>query len=87
MSKAGIAMKLRGTALEPSTPQPGHAVALEKPEPAAPAPTPSPPAVLQIPDADTDDGLGSSEAFVAAYRSRLREALAQLPGGADEFTS
>jgi hypothetical protein len=34
LSKAGVAAKLKGTALEPSEPQQGQAVQLEKPEPA-----------------------------------------------------
>jgi len=42
MSKAGIAFKLKGTALEPGEPAPGEPVTLEKPEP-APPPAPPPP--------------------------------------------
>lgn len=37
MSKAGIAMKLKGTALEPSEPQIGQPMDVEKPQPSQPA--------------------------------------------------
>lgn len=86
MSKAGIAMKLKGTALEPAEPVAGQAATVEKPEPApvpaalapfagaVPAPSAPPPPV-------PPGGPPPSESLRDLYRSRLREALATLPGG------
>lgn len=89
-SKAGIASKLKGTALEPADPQHGEPVTVEKPEPA-----PVPPQLKAFaggvppePDGDgtPDDDLPEEpeESARALYRRRLREALASLPGGVDE---
>lgn len=95
MSKAGIAMKLKGTALEPASPADGEPVTLEKPEP-APVPDQLRPFAGAPPgqqdgtgqDDAADQGPGSSESvLVADYRARLREALARLPGGVDEFAA
>jgi HK97 family phage portal protein len=87
-SKASIASKLKGTALEPAAPEDGKPVTVEKPEPA-----PVPPQLAAFtgggappePDGDggTDDDL-PQESARALYRRRLREALAALPGGIDE---
>ncbi|WP_327066889.1 phage portal protein [Kitasatospora sp. NBC_01302] len=83
MSKAGIAMKLKGTALEPSAPADGEPVTLEKPAPAPPAPFAGQPPPQVPPDVDPT----STEALHSAYRARLREALAVLPGGVDEYAA
>jgi hypothetical protein len=87
-SKASIASKLKGTALEPAAPEDGKPVTVEKP-----APAPVPPQLAAFtgggappePDGDggTDDDL-PQESARALYRRRLREALAALPGGIDE---
>lgn len=85
VSKATIANKLRGTALQPAAPAHGKPVTVEKPEPpqlaAAAAGSGEPPE----PDAggEPDDDL-PQESARALYRRRLREALAALPGGVDE---
>jgi len=89
-SKASIASKLKGTALEPTAPQHGEPVTVEKPEPA-----PVPPQLKAFtggappePDGDgtPDDDLPDQpeESARDVYRRRLREALAALPGGIDE---
>jgi HK97 family phage portal protein len=80
MSKAGIAAKLKGTALEPGEPVPGQAVTIEKPEPApvpaALAPFAGQHAPVGQPAQDgTGDRPDSTEAWRALYRQRLREAL------------
>lgn len=93
MSQAGVAAKLKGTALEPQEPTPGQPVALEKPEP-APVPAalqpftggagPAPPEDGTGQDTADNQGPGASENYRALYRRRLAEALATLPGGVDE---
>lgn len=90
MSKAGIAFKLKGTALEPGEPQQGEAATVEKPEPA-----PVPPQLRGFAGQDNapQDGqqppgappgeeppVESWQRAQAAYRARLREALRDLPG-------
>ncbi|MFD9564353.1 phage portal protein [Streptomyces sp. NPDC059994] len=89
-SKASIANKLRGTALEPGPPEHGEPIAVEKPEPAeVPArlapfagKTPPPgPARVAAPEPQT------AESRHLLYRRRLREALAALPGDADEYAA
>jgi hypothetical protein len=84
MSKAGIAMKLKGTALEPSDPVAGAPVTVEKPEPA-----PALPRFAGQPPPVDDDGepLSGGESIRAQFRARLREALARLPGGDDEYAA
>lgn len=52
MSKAGIAMKLKGTALEPSEPVDGEPAGVEKPEPA-----PTPPALAPFAGVGPDPAL------------------------------
>jgi HK97 family phage portal protein len=84
MSKAGIAMKLKGTALEPSEPLPGQPVQVEKPAP-APVPAALAPFAGQPPPQDNPPGAADSgepppqddgaETMRALYRQRLREAL------------
>jgi HK97 family phage portal protein len=92
-SKAGIASKLKGTALDPADPVHGEPIGVEKPEPA-----PVPPQLAAFaggqppePGQDTppDDDLPDEPAESARdlYRRRLREALAALPGGIDERTA
>jgi HK97 family phage portal protein len=92
-SKASIANKLKGTALEPADPQHGEPVTVEKPEPA-----PVPPQLKAFagaappePEGDDtpDDALPDepAESARATYQRRLREALAALPGGVDERTA
>lgn len=88
-SKATIASKLKGTALEPAAPVDGQPVTVEKPEPA-----PVPPqlaahvgSAAQEEPAPSDEEPGDAppkESARAMYRRRLREALASLPGGVDE---
>jgi hypothetical protein len=101
MSKAGIALKLKGTALEPDEPSAGKGVTLLKPEPAPvpdalkafagqdnPAKDGQPPGAPVAPGTPPPDGeVPAAESWAArqsAYRSRLREALACLPG-VEEF--
>lgn len=99
VSKATIASKLKGTALEPAAPVHGQPVTVEKPEP---APVPSqlaahagiaprgstPQAAAEPPrdDEKTSDG-PSKESAQDVYRRRLREALATLPGGVGEHAA
>jgi HK97 family phage portal protein len=92
-SQAGIAQKLRGTALEPGEPQQGQAATVEKPEP-APVPdalapfagqdNPPQPPGEPSPDGVPQDGKPPVESLldrqVANYQARLREALTALPG-------
>ncbi|BFP50018.1 hypothetical protein KCMC57_63860 (plasmid) [Kitasatospora sp. CMC57] len=100
LSKANVANKLRGTALEPGDPVPGEPLALEKPEP-QPVPAalqlappgnpdgsdPARPDDTTVPtpprpgDKDEDEE-DPQEAWRAAYRQRLAEALATLPAAA-----
>lgn len=54
-SQAGVAAKLKGTALEPGEPKPGEAVAVQKPEP-----KPVPPALAPFAGAPGDPGLPGS---------------------------
>jgi len=82
VSKATIANKLRGTALEPAAPQHGEPVTVEKPEPPEPAPVP-PQLAAATGNGEPDDAL-PQESARALYRRRLQEALAALPGGVDE---
>ena len=93
MSKASIAFKLKGTALTPGAPEPGEPVALEKPEP-APVPAQLKPFVgAAAPpggaaeDPPPEQAGAPSEAYRDLYRARLREALAELPGGVDEYAA
>lgn len=90
MSKAQVAFKLKGTALEPSEPSVGEPVGVEKPEP-----EPVPPQLQAfagqdnqpqdtqppvLPGQQQDDQAAESWARAqAAYRARLREALRDLP--------
>jgi hypothetical protein len=94
MSKAGVAFKLKGTALEPNEPITGEPITLEKPEP-APVPDALTPFAGQdnppqdappgepLPDGVPQDGTPPVESLldrqVANYRARLREALTALP--------
>lgn len=88
-SKAGIASKLKGTALEPAAPVHGEPVTVEKPEPAPVPPqlqafTGGPPAKPE----DAEPGTAPpKESARDLYRRRLREALATLPGGVDEHAA
>lgn len=83
LSKAGIAMKLKGTTLQPSDPVPGEPAQIEKPPPSpAPAvPVPGAPP----PPAEPDDT--PAETWAVRYRARLREALAELPGGSGDIAA
>lgn len=87
VSKATIANKLRGTALEPAAPENGKPVTVEKPEPAPVPPQlvahAGKPPDVPVPGEEPDDAL-PQETARAAYQRRLREALAALPGGVDE---
>lgn len=90
-SKASIANKLKGTALEPVNPVHGEPVKVEKSEPAPVPPQLVPhigkqPAADDAPGADEEpeDKEPPKESARAAYRRRLAEALAALPGGVDE---
>jgi HK97 family phage portal protein len=82
-SQAGIASKLKGTALEPGQPKPGEAVAVEKPEPA-----PTPPQLAAFtgeqpnPDAPGQklDGAGKTPPPAEPFPSKDR------PGGPDDAT-
>jgi hypothetical protein len=83
-STAGIAAKTKGTALEPAEPSDGEPVTLEKPDtPDPPATTPpiftAPMPPPQAPPAEST--------VRDLYRARLREALALMPGGSDEFSA
>lgn len=87
-SKAFIANRLRGTALEPAAPEHGEPIAVEKPEP-APVPPQlaafagnAPPGQSEEPEPEREPP--PAESLHARYRARLREALATLPGGVDE---
>lgn len=88
-SKAGIAAKLKGTALEPSDPVAGKPATVEKPEP---APVPAQLAPFAAGGAPPGGNGADDEPQAPAetvsirdrYRARLREALATLPGGIDE---
>jgi HK97 family phage portal protein len=88
-SKAFIASKLRGTALEPAAPEQGEPIAVEKPEPAPVPPQlaafagKAPPGQPEEP-AEPEKEPPPVESLHARYRARLREALATLPGGVDE---
>jgi HK97 family phage portal protein len=85
-SKASIANKLKGTALEPTAPQHGEPVTVEKPEPA-----PVPPQLAgfagKAPSGSPEEPEEPEkqpppvESLHARYRARLREALESLPGG------
>lgn len=92
-SKATIASKLKGTALEPAEPTPGEPVTIEKPEP---APVPdmlkpfagknNEPANGEEDDGSNSDGqppdAGETVLFrrqYASYRARLAEALRRMP--------
>lgn len=88
-SQAGIAQKLRGTALEPGEPAPGQAATVEKPEP-APVPAalapfagqdnPPPGAPPGEPPPEEEKPAESLlDRQVANYKARLREALRDLP--------
>lgn len=83
-SKAGIAAKLKGTALEPGEPQDGQPVSVEKPEPAPVPAALAPFAGQDNPPADIPPGGDGSEGkpppeeevWRARYRRQLRELLA-----------
>ncbi|MFE2486056.1 phage portal protein [Streptomyces mirabilis] len=88
-SKAGIANKLRGTALEPAEPVHGEPATVEKPEPAPPPPQLAALAGGTTPGRRSEPAAPEKEAppmesARALYRRRLREALSALPGGVDE---
>lgn len=91
-SQAGIAFKLKGTALEPSDPVAGEPITLQKPQPAPVPPAlapfagspPPPPAAAVTADAPLPGDGQDTESLQDRYRARLREALARLPGGVDE---
>lgn len=79
-SQAGIAAKLKGTALEPSTPVPGEAAGVEKPPPA-----PTPPQLVPFagqaadaPDGIAQPGDGANPPAPAAFPAKDR------PGGPDD---
>lgn len=92
MSKAGIAMKLKGTSLEPGEVTPGEPVTLAK-APDEPEPAGSPLAPDDGPGlpGDATPGTGPTEsardrdarrierAWEAAYRMRRRQAMDELP--------
>lgn len=87
-SKANIASKLKGTALEPGAPEKDAPVTVEKPEP-KPVPAALAPFAGQAPQEkppQPDEEAPPTEAVSIQdrYRARLREALATLPGGVDE---
>jgi HK97 family phage portal protein len=91
-SKAGIANKLRGTALEPGDTEEGEPVTVEKPEKADVPPQlaafagKTPPG--DEPSAKPEEGgPPTAESRHLLYRKRLREALASLPGGIDEHAA
>lgn len=91
-SKAGIAMKLKGTALEPGQPEHGEPVTVEKPEPAPVPPqlaafTGKPAPGEPPPDGEERAAPAPKETARDRYRRRLREALASLPGGVDEHAA
>ncbi|MFI2078669.1 phage portal protein [Streptomyces triculaminicus] len=89
-SKAWIANKLRGTALVPGAPEQGEPIAVEKPDSnpdttdSRPGPVSGPPDTLSADTSGQPDPSPERESIGAAYRVRLREALARLPGGVDE---
>src|SRR5579859_3434714 len=93
ISKAGIALKLKGTALEPGEPVAGEPAEVIKPEP-APAPTPAPPvnpeagpglandAIQGTPPRETAfdrDLRNATVAWESEYRARRQRALDELP--------
>lgn len=94
-STAGVAFKLKGTALEPGEPTPGAPVALEKPAP-APVPAALAPFAGQPPPPEPGQQAGDTvgvagkeswpevpgsltETWQRTYRARLAEALRELP--------
>jgi len=93
-STAGVAFKLKGTALEPGEPAAGAPVTLEKPEP-APVPTALAPFAGTPPPEPGREPQGGeqpagkeswpevpgslTETWQRAYRARLAEALRELP--------
>jgi len=91
MSKAGIAMKLKGTSLEPDAPTPGTPVTLSKPDPVEPPvvqPVPFDASPLGPEDGpglagDLPQGTGPRESldeeWRRTYRARRTQALAELP--------
>ncbi|MGW2861945.1 phage portal protein [Streptomyces sp. NPDC001205] len=91
-SKASIAAKLKGTALEPGVPEHGEPIAVEKPEKAEVPPQLAPFAGKAPPEgaaSEAPDGTvpPTAETRRLLYRQRLREALATLPGGIDEHAA
>ncbi|MEV4438510.1 phage portal protein [Streptomyces sp. NPDC049577] len=89
-SRAGIAYKLRGTALEPSAPEAGKPVTVEKPDTGGDTPDKSPDNVPAAPGSAVPDQPGQAgtavsgeSAWQATYRVRLREALASFPDVGD----
>jgi hypothetical protein len=83
MSVAGVAAKAKGSALEPAAPADGEPMSMEKPEP-APVPTALAPFAGASPPPPAPPADDAQEGLRSLYRSRLREALASLPGGVDE---
>jgi HK97 family phage portal protein len=90
MSKAGVAMKLKGTALEPAEVQAGEPVQVAKAEPKTPAPPTVAPGVPALtpaapqgaPPAESAydrDARRIERAWEAAYRMRRAQALDELP--------
>ncbi|WP_367134439.1 MULTISPECIES: phage portal protein [Streptomyces] len=91
-SQAGIAYKLRGTALEPQAPEAGQPVTVVKPDS---GPDTADSRSGDMPGTSADIATGpsgqrpdtSAEAVRATYRARLREALAQLPSAGDDHAA
>lgn len=85
LSKAAVASKLKGTALEPDDPVAGEATAVVKSEPAPVPPQLAPFAGGAPPPADEEppEDTPPAESHRDRYRRRLAEALATL-GGVDE---
>jgi hypothetical protein len=81
-SKAGIAAKLKGTALEPGEPQPGEPVELTKPAP-PPPPTPIMPMVAQPLSPEDGPGLANDAIQGEAPRESVAASMKRLPTGWD----
>ncbi|MGK5728932.1 phage portal protein [Streptomyces sp. URMC 124] len=92
-STAWVASKLRGTALEPRPTQDGGPVTPRKPGTGTDTPDSRSQAVPGQADAEVRglpgqaDKVSGQESARSVYRARLREALACLPGGTDEYAA